>query len=227
MGRFIEINDLQIEVIRNKRQRTLRLRIDPKTGQPQISIPWLCPTFMAKSFVQKHLIWIKKNMEQTPQKQTFVPQMKITLLGKPVTLIHNPDLKRATHIDGDTLVVGGESSFFHRRVKDFIKKELKNYITDKAHTFATQQNKKIKSVTVRDTFSRWGSCSSTGGLSFSWRLALAPAFVLDYVIAHEVAHLVHMDHSVFFWQTVKQMYPESARAKRWLKENGKFLHAFQ
>ena len=227
MGRFIEIDNLQIEIVRNKRQRTLRLKVNPKTGQPEVSIPWLCPTFMAKSFVQKHLIWIKKNMEQTPQKQTFAPQMKISLLGRELTLIHNPASKRGTHIDGNTLVVGGEQPFFGRRVKDFIKAELKNYITDKAKTFATTQNKKVKSVTVRDTFSRWGSCSSAGGLSFSWRLALAPTFVLDYVIAHEVAHLVHMNHSIFFWQTVKQMYPESARAKRWLKENGKILHAFE
>ena len=227
MGRFIDIDDLQIEVVRNRRQRTLRLKINPKTGQPQISIPWLCPIFMAKSFVQKHLIWIKKNIEQTPQKKTFAPQMKISLLGRELTLIHAPTSKRGTHIEGETLIVGGEIDFFHRRVKDFIKTELKNYIADKARTFAATQNKKVKSVTVRDTFSRWGSCSSTGGLSFSWRLALAPTFVLDYVIAHEVAHLAHMNHSVFFWQTVKQMYPQTTHAKRWLTENGKNLNAFQ
>jgi len=227
MGRFIEINDIRIEVIRNRRQKMLRLRIEPKTGQPQLSIPWFCPIFTAKGFVKKHLIWIKKNMEQIPQKHIFAPQMHISFLGKELTLVHQTTSKRGTYIDGNCLIVGGELPFFHRRVKDFIKGQLKLYVWDKAQTFATSQGKKIKSVTIRDTFSRWGSCSSAGGLSFSWRLALSPQFVLDYVIAHEVSHLVYMDHSVFFWKTVKSMHPNVAQAKKWLKDNGKFLHSFQ
>ena len=227
MGRFIEIDGLQIEVVRNKRQKTLRLKIEAKTGKPQLSIPWICPIFMAKSFAQKHLIWIKKNVEQTPQKQSFIPGMKILFLGKELTLKHDPSSKRGTYVDENFLIVGGKIPFFHRRVKDFIKNQLKSYIWDKAQTLSQISGGKVKSVTIRDTFSRWGSCSSTGRLSFSWRLALAPLSVLDYVIVHEVAHLTHMDHSIFFWQTVKKMYPETRQAQKWLKENGKFLHSFQ
>jgi predicted metal-dependent hydrolase len=83
-----------------------------------------------------------------------------------------------------------------------------------------------KRIVLRDTASRWGSCSSTGRLNFSWRLILAPPFVLDYLAAHEVTHIVHMNHSPLFWKLTRRLFPETDRAEAWLKANGAGLHRF-
>ena len=225
MGRFIIIEDIQIEVFRKKGKKTLSLKINPKTGNPEISIPYLCPLFIAKNFIEKHIIWLKKNIQICPGKQVFSNGMKISLLGKDLTILH---LKKscATHIEDDTLVVSGQEEHLHRRIKDFIKKQTYDYIRIKADNAAEQSGQKIGKITLRDTSSRWGSCSSNGNLSFCWRLALAPTFVIDYVIIHEVAHLKHMNHSEDFWFHLKELGGQTRQAKKWLKENAQYLHSF-
>ena len=225
MGRFIIVDDIQIEVIRKKGKKTLSLKINPKSGNPELSIPYLCPLIFAKSFVKEHLIWLKKHIQTTPQKQFFTDKMQLSLLGQNLTIIHS-DQFCATHIKGDQLIVGGNTEHLHRRVKDFIKKQAYDYIRSKADEISIKSGKKISKVTLRDTSSRWGSCSSNGCLSFCWRLALAPIFVIDYVIIHEVAHLTHMNHSNDFWLHLKELGGQSRTAKKWLKENASYLHSF-
>ena len=225
MGRFINIDGVDIEVIRKKGKRTLSLKISRKTGKPQLSIPFLCPLFMAKSFVLAHMVWLKKSIQATPSKQNFQNGMKILILGCPVTIEYTQK-HCSVHIENDKLLVSGQEEHLHRRIKDFIKKQFYDYASVKAREIATFDGKTISKITIRDTSSRWGSCSATHGLSFCWRLALAPTFVLDYVIIHEVAHLSHMDHSVLFWKHVKELGGQTQKAKKWLTENGAYLHSF-
>ena len=225
MGRFINIDGIDIEVIRKKGKRTLSLRIDNKTGLPQLSIPFLCPLFMAKSFVQAHLVWLKTSIEMAPAKQCFQDGMSISVLGENVIITHTND-RCLTHISDGKLIVSGLKEHLHRRVKDFIKKQTYDYICAKAFEIAESANKNISKITIRDTSSRWGSCSSSHGLSFCWRLGLAPTFVLDYVIIHEVAHLSYMDHSALFWGHVKALGGQTQKAKKWLSENAHYLHSF-
>lgn len=225
MGRFINIDGIDIELIRKKGKRSLSLKIDRKTGLPQLSIPFLCPLFMAKSFVQSHLIWLKKNIETTPSKQYFQDKMSFSVLGENVIIEHTAG-RCTTHIEEGRLIVCGTPEHLHRRVKDFIKKQTYDYICTKARELASLSGKNISKITIRDTSSRWGSCSSTHGLSFCWRLALAPTFVLDYVIIHEVAHLTYMDHSALFWAHVKKLGGQTQKAKKWLEENSGYLHSF-
>ncbi len=225
MARFIEVNEIQVEVIRKVGKKTLSLKIDRKTGRPQVSIPWLCPLFIAQKFITEHSVWLQKNIQNTPKKQSFNFGACFSLLDKKLTV--QPTLqKRGVFIQDDILFVSGKPEFCHRRVKDFIKAEFYTYASFKAQEYARQTDKKIARITIRDTASRWGSCSGGGGLSFCWRLALAPKFVADYVIAHEVAHLSQMNHSIFFWQQVKKINADTYRAKRWLKENSAYLHSF-
>ena len=226
MAGFITIDDIEIDIVRQKGRRRLSLSVNPKTGRAQVAIPWLCPVFMAKNFAKEHIVWLKKNLEIMPSKKRFEAGLKVSILGKELTIFQTQE-KRGVFIDKDKLYVSGNPEFCHRRVEDFIKKEFYNYAYEKALEYAKQTGKKFTHITVRDTSSRWGSCSSSGALSFCWRLALAPTFVIDYVIAHEVAHLSQMNHSVFFWSKVKQINNDTYAAKKWLKQNSPYLHSFE
>ncbi|MBO7258282.1 MAG: M48 family metallopeptidase, partial [Alphaproteobacteria bacterium] len=128
-----------------------------------------------------------------------------------------------THIHKDRLLVFGDEHFIHRRVQDFIKKQTALYIDEKAQELATRLGVKINKITMKDTTSRWGSCSGKNNLNFCWRLGLAPLYVLDYIIAHEVAHLREMNHGPQFWKIVSEIDDNRASAEIWLRRNGHTL----
>jgi predicted metal-dependent hydrolase len=124
------------------------------------------------------------------------------------------------------LCVAGEAPHVSRRVRDYLKREAKRELEAVSRRYAAELGVKVVRVSVRDQASRWGSCSTTGVLSYSWRLILAPPFVLDYLAAHEVAHLVEMNHSRAFWRVVGRICPNMARAKAWLDAHGTDLHRY-
>ncbi len=207
---------LEIEIKKVKGARSMRLKIGKK-GTPVLTLPFWIPKKMGLIWADKQKEWIQKN--------TFTPNYfhagkKILFLGQEITIQHT-DERIHTHIENGILRVAGEEDFLPRRVADFIKKEFLSYmrpiVAQKEKTLGVKHSR----LTLRDTSSRWGSCSSTGTLSFCWRLAMTPEFVIDYLAAHEVAHLKHMDHSKQFWKTVATLTPHTEQAKKWLKENGK------
>lgn len=226
MGRFISVEEIPVEIERKKGLRAMRLKISNKTGKPVVTAPILTPDFWIKRFLEKHAIWIRKQLEMTPAKTPFKNGEKITLLGEETTLRHQENLRRATFIESGILYVAGQADFFHRRVVDFIKKEVKKHIETAVFRLEEELGVRVRRITLKDTTSRWGSCSSGGNLAFSWRLGLAPLFVLDYVIVHEVMHLKHMDHSDAFWRDLRRINPDVLRAQKWLKENGRLLHRY-
>jgi predicted metal-dependent hydrolase len=122
--------------------------------------------------------------------------------------------------------VAGEAPHIHRRVRDFLQREAQRDLEAASRRVAEMLGVAIKRVSVRDQASRWGSCSSTGVLSYSWRLILAPPHVLDYLAVHEVAHLVEMNHSPRFWRLVDRLCPDAERAKVWLDVYGNDLHRY-
>ena len=124
------------------------------------------------------------------------------------------------------LCVAGGVEFTDRRVHDFLKREARKELHKAAQAYADALGVRVKRVSIRDQSSRWGSCTSAGSLSFSWRLILAPPFVLDYLAAHEGAHLEELNHSPRFWRLVKRLYPDFERAKAWLDAHGTELHRY-
>jgi hypothetical protein len=130
-----------------------------------------------------------------------------------------PDGRHALHVAGDARHV-------HRRVMDFLKREARKRLEDAVRRHCAKIDVKARDVTLRDTTSRWGSCSATGGLNFSWRLIMAPPHVLDYLAAHEVAHLIHMNHSDEFWALTRKLSNETDSAEAWLKAHGASLHRY-
>ncbi len=208
---------------RGLRNITLRPKIMPRR-EIHISKPWLVSENSAIKFLVSKQKWVQCVFQKCPAKVRLVPGDSIEFLGKMLELRHDSTM-RSNKLIGDVLCVGGDLSMFERRVRDFIKAEflveLKKIIRATPHEFWP------KRIALRDTTSRWGSCSSTGTMSFSWRMAFAPADVMRYVVMHELAHVRHMDHSPEFWATVRDLYgPGVERAKRWLKQNGGQLHKY-
>ena len=124
------------------------------------------------------------------------------------------------------LCVAGGIEHVERRIHDFLKREVRKDLQRAAHAYAELLDVKIRRLSIRDQSSRWGSCTSSGSLSFSWRLIFAPPVVLDYLAAHEVAHLVEMNHSPRFWKVVGRVCHHVERAKAWLDAHGDDLHRY-
>ncbi len=208
---------------RGLRNITLRPKVLPRR-EIHISKPWLVSENAAIKFLVSKQKWIECTFQKCPAKVRLSPGDSIEFLGRVVELVHVPGM-RSNKFDGDKLLIGGAPEMFERRVRDVVKAEflieLKQIIRTAPREFWPRR------IALRDTTSRWGSCSSTGTMSFSWRLAFAPYDVMRYVVMHELAHVKHMDHSAEFWATVRELYGFGVeRAKRWLAQNGGQLHRY-
>ena len=208
---------------RGVRNITLRPKVVPKR-EIHITKPWLVSSSAALRFLETKQKWVESVFQKCPKKISLKPGDVICVFGRNVTLVHDSALRsNKLTDDGMQLIVGGGADMFERRVRDFVKaqlmQEIKNIIRTVPRDFWP------KKIALRDTSSRWGSCSSTGTMSFSWRLAFAPVDIMRYVVMHELAHVKHMNHSPEFWATVRELYGFGVeRAKRWLVQNGACLH---
>lgn len=216
-----------IETRRGLRNITLRPKTRP-VREIHISKPWLSTTASALRFLEQKRRWVERIFAAAPSQRRICPGDVIEFLGRRVTLVHVPSQRSNKFIcqnDVYILVVGGDADMFERRVRDFIKAEFLTAV--RAMVKTAPRELWPSRIAVRDTTSRWGSCSSSGTISFSWRLAFAPPDVMRYVVMHELAHRVHMDHSPAFWATVAQLYGDGVgRAKRWLVTRGAELHQY-
>lgn len=220
----ILVDGLNLFLNRRAGTRHIKLRLN-KNADPIVTFPFFCSEKTVLNFVKEHREWINTHREKIPTPKKFHEGVTFDLFGSPITVKHT-DKHCATHINGNILIVSGKQDFVHRRVRDFIKKIALIHIQEKATLFAQRIDCHINTVRLKDTTSRWGSCSSSGNLNFSWRLALAPIYVSDYIIAHEVAHLKYLNHSPDFWRTVALFNTDQASAEIWLRKNGPSLHAW-
>lgn len=224
--KMIDFNGIPLFLNRRAGTRRISLRLN-KNGDAVVTFPFFCSQNTVFDFVRCHQTWIANHRREKLVKKTFTDGLMIEILGQSLYITHQTTGHNHTHIEGNRLIVSGEASFIHRRVRDFIKQETLLYIQQKAQTFAAHLNEHVGHIRLKDTVSRWGSCSSDGNLNFSWRLALAPTYVLDYIIAHEVAHLKHLNHSNAFWKTVATFGTAQAAAEIWLRKNGSELQKWQ
>lgn len=203
--------------------RTTRLRLTVRpTGQIILSIPLFCSRRTALNFLNEHRDWIAQRLKEQTPSLTFSNGMTLSVLGQQVT-VHHDIQHRGTVIRDGNLLVGGDPAFINRRISDFIKRKTADYIENKARELALKTGRSIHRITLKDTTSRWGSCSARHNLNFCWRLGMAPLFVLDYIIAHEVAHLSEMNHGPRFWRLVSDLCDSRAEAEIWLRRNGHTL----
>ncbi len=182
----------------------------------------------ALDFLIRNQGWLAARIAKLPAAKPFADGETIPLLGEPHLIRADTSRLRAlpSRAEG-TITVPGAPDHLARRLTDFLKAEAKREIGERARLKAGRIGKRVAAVTLRDTRSRWGSCTGSGRLAFSWRLIMAPEWVLDYVVAHEVAHLGEMNHGPRFWKLCAELTdadPKAARA--WLKRNGSALHAY-
>ena len=227
---FVLSNGEKIPVIIQTRRGMHNITLRPKTRPTReihMSRPWLASNSSALKFLESKRKWVENIYAKCPKKCRLTPGDEIIIFDMRVILVHDTSRHANRFIHNDngtyTLIVGGTPDMFERRVRDFIKaeflKQTKEIIRTAPHSFWPAR------IAIRDTTTRWGSCSTTGTMSFSWRLAFAPLAVMRYVIMHELAHTKHMDHSPDFWATVRELYGFGVeRAKRWLTQNGGELH---
>lgn len=182
-------------------------------------------------FAQRQHDWIASRLESRPAAVPFEPGAVIPVRGEPHQIVHCPGRRGTAWIEpgGDgpaRLCVTGQEAHLARRVTDWLKREARGELRTRCSHYAGKMGLRYSRVVLRDQSSRWGSCSSSGTLSFSWRLILAPIHVLDYVAAHEVAHLKEMNHSPRFWKLVEDALPGMERSRAWLKTHGAELHLY-
>ena len=226
--------DREIYLVRVRRHRQARrytLRIQSATREVVLTMPPRGSLKQASDFAQKHGGWIAARLERLPKAAPFTDGAIVPLRGEDHRVVHRRGGRgtvwRETGADGESLLcVVGAVPHIPRRVRDYLKREAKSDLEAASRVAARAIGVSIKRVSIRDPSSRWGSCSTTGVLSYSWRLILAPPYVLEYLAAHEVAHLIHMNHSRAFWKLVERIYPHVARAKAWLDAHGSNLHRY-
>ncbi len=229
---FVLSSGEKIPIVINTRRGLRNITLRPKTRgvrEIHISKPWLTSTDVALRFLEQKRRWCERIFENAPSKTKLQPGDEIEFLGWHVALCHDSGRRANEFVMHDagnaTLYVGGGADMFERRVRDFIRAQFLIVVKQMVHT--APRELWPRRIAIRDTTSRWGSCSTSGTMSFSWRLAFAPRDVMRYVVMHELAHMVYMDHSPAFWQTVSQLYGFGVeRARRWLNVHGTELHKY-
>lgn len=220
-----------VRLRRHRQARRYTLRIQAATREVVLTMPPRGTVKEAREFAQKHGGWIAARLGRLPEAAPFSPGETVPLRGVSHRIVHRRGARGTVWTEkgqnGEALLcVAGDAPHVNRRVTDFLKREAHRDLDVASRHYAEAAGVKVKRVTVRDQSSRWGSCSTTGVLSYSWRLILAPSFVLEYLAAHEVAHLIEMNHSPRFWRLVNRLCPSVDRAKVWLDVNGTDLHRY-
>lgn len=252
-GETIEVKikglDMPMLLRRSARARRFSLQVSEARRGAVLTMPVYSSFADADEFLSRHLDWLKERVAGLPEPVPFTEGAIIPLRGlahmlrfagsvrrRGVVWVEEPDDAmvapawpagaRVAKKRLPRLHVSGEEEHAPRRLLDWLKRQAHFDLKLRVDLHAKRLNLKPKRIFVRDQTTRWGSCSTSGALSFSWRLVLAPPFVLDYLAAHEVAHLAHMNHGPRFWALVAKTMPRHEEARDWLRHYGSDLHAY-
>lgn len=215
-----------LEVRVHPRARRIGLRIDPADGHLVLTLPHERLLNDGLAFARRQRGWIVRQHASVPERVPFADGAELPYLGEPHRVRHAPHRRGVVWREAGEIHVAGDAAFLARRLNDWLRGEARRLLAERAQAFAARIDRRVTRLTVRDTRSRWGSCSEHGALSFCWRLVLAPEPVLAYVAAHEVAHLKHLHHGPAFWDLVAELCPDHKAQRRWLRRHGQALHRY-
>jgi predicted metal-dependent hydrolase len=221
----------RVALKRRNTARRITLRVSSATGEIVLTLPQRTDLDAARRFADAHGEWIATRVAKVPRRVCLAHGAVIPFRGVPHRIVHWSSIRGLTTATLDpqgepVIAVTGEPAHVARRVREFLEREARRDLAEAVIRYTAALGVPARRLTVRDTKSRWGSCSAKGCLSFSWRLILAPPAVLDYLAAHEVAHLKEMNHSHRFWRIVHGLCRNTEEAERWLKRHGTELHRF-
>jgi len=224
----LDIGDRPVTVRcrRSTRARRLSLRLSADGEGAILTAPRGLPWREAIAFLEDNRGWLRRRVAALPPRVPFSHGVELPLLGTPCALRHCPDQLVMIAYQGDELCVGGHRTQMADRVAAWLRGFARDTLGGACRSKAQQTGREVSRISVRDPHSRWGSCSSRGNITLSWRLILAPPAVTDYVIAHEVAHLTHLNHGPRFWRMVERLCPGHGSARDWLRTNGQALHRY-
>lgn len=208
---------------RSARAKRISLRISALDGRVTLTLPSRLPAREALDFAVEKEAWIREHLARHPEVVAVGLDTQLPVEGQLRQVVAGA--KRGVRLEADAIVVGGGSPA--RSLERYLKELARDRLAAASDHYAAQVGRSYAKLSLRDTRSRWGSCSSAGTLMYSWRLILAPTEVLSYVAAHEVAHLVEMNHSADFWAVVAQLYGDSSVARQWLRSEGGSLHRYR
>lgn len=217
------------------RRFTLRVRFAARDAV--LTMPQRASLREARAFAERHAAWIAARLDRLPAAIPFAHGSVVPFRGVDHAILHRPRARGTVWVEpyrdepaqdgiGFALCVAGQAEHIHRRVQEHFKREARRDLDEAVTRHTRALGLAPRSVGLRDPVTRWGSCSAAGALNFSWRLVLAPPYVLDYLAAHEVAHLVHLDHSPRFWALARRLCAQTDRAEAWLSAHGAHLHKY-
>ncbi|EYS90859.1 hypothetical protein X471_00992 [Bartonella bacilliformis str. Heidi Mejia] len=221
-----------LRVREHRRARRFTLRIDASGQRISLTIPPAVSSCAVQRFIEKHQFWIEERLARLSiscENLHIKEGATIPLLGVShiVTRKEGRGVVEVVSGNGEQkpqIIIYSQLEYLPRRVADFLKKQAEITITPLVAHYAYKVGRKVKSIHYKDIKSRWGSCSTDGRLSFSWRLIMAPKEVVEYVVAHEVAHLIEMNHGEKFWTLCERLCSDYKMYRTWLKKNGYTLH---
>jgi predicted metal-dependent hydrolase len=229
--RFLDVDGerLPVRVVEHPKSKRITLRLLPGGEGLKVTLPAYVGDHELDDFLARNRNWVAARRARLPQSVRLGEGASVSYLGVEHRIVLTGRLRglvERSDQDGEpVLIVPGDPKFIERRLHDFLKKEARHHLSQAVDRYAGVLGVRPKQIRITDTTSRWGSCSSTKTLSFSWRIIMAPPEVLDYLAAHEVAHLREMNHSDRFWDLVRQICPEMDTHKSWLRRHGSTLHA--
>lgn len=229
-------NQLPIHIRRHKTSRRIIIRYRPVEHSIALTLPNYVSHRQGLSFIEERRNWIISRINEMSGRVAFADGSVLPVAGVEHRISHVGGRGLVRAASGDPLApstkargilyVPGEAEFVARRVREWLRQRAMEEIRAAVERKTPQLEKKPRKITLRDTSSRWGSCSTRGDLSFSWRLVLAPPAVLDYLVCHELAHLKYMNHSKQFWAQVAALCPDYEAHERWLNAHGQTLYAY-
>jgi predicted metal-dependent hydrolase len=227
-----EGRELKVRLRPSARARRFTLRVKVAEDAIVLTMPARGSVRAAQAFADRYAGWIASRLIRLPAPVPLQAGQLVPLRGREHVITPRPGMRGTVWIEedgpGDTprLAVAGQSEHVPRRVLDYLRRTARAELEQAAARHAATLGVTLKRISIKDTASRWGSCSSTGNLSFSWRLIMAPPHVLNYLAAHEVAHRVEMNHSARFWRIVRRLDPAMDAAELWLKRHGNTLYRY-
>ncbi|MGL4281537.1 MAG: M48 family metallopeptidase [Albidovulum sp.] len=213
---------VSVTLRRSARARRFSLRVSRLDGRVTLSIPARASEAEALAFAGDKADWVRSILATAAPRRSIGPGAVVPFEGRALTV--TAAAVRAVRVEGDLLLVPGDPARMAARIAAFLKLAARQRLQTESERYAAAIGRPIRAITLRDTRSRWGSCTHDGRLMYSWRLIMAPPEVLSYVAAHEVAHLKELNHSSDFWAIVARVMPDYARHRRWLRSHGNDLH---
>ncbi len=212
--------DAPVRWRRSERARRVSLRIDATSGTVVVTLPRRTSRQVGVGLLRQHADWLGTRLAALPSAVRFAAGAAVPIEGVLHQVRHHEQGRGGAWIEDGAIVVSGEAEFLARRLGDFLRAEARRRLGALVAAISAEAGLCARRIAIKDTRTRWGSCTATGTLMFNWRLVMAPAAVQHYVVAHELAHLRHMDHGPGFWAFVAELTPHERFAEDWLRQHG-------